>query len=267
MPADSCLQIRELGGAAALELVDRHGLLAQWRYTPAKAKAAHHFLDRWKAFRNGQTVHVEGGETSDATCPSCGAPLKGEQGFCEACLMAPGVKAGRSLLRLLTFSRKRAPMALFGFALTIAGTAASMVPPYLTRPMMDDVLIPFTEKGVMNTRLVPWLLGGLALGFAVDVGLGLGTDLRHRLGQRTDHRRSSQPHLRPPARHVAGVFRRQAHRRPDLARKLRLGPAVLLPLGQLVGFCQRRADVLDDGCDPALASIGSWPGARSCRCR
>ncbi len=86
--------------------------------------------------------------------------------------MAPGVKAGRSLLRLLAFARNRAGMARFGTALTIAGAAASMVPPYLTRPMMDDVLIPFTEKGIYNARLVPWLLGGLALASIFTWALG-----------------------------------------------------------------------------------------------
>ena len=242
MPADSCLQIRELGGAAALELVDRHGLLAQWRYTPAKAKAAHHFLDRWKAFRNGQTVHVEGGETSDATCPSCGAPLKGEQGFCEACLMAPGVKAGRSLLRLLTFSRKRPPMALFGFALTIAGTAASMVPPYLTRPMMDDVLIPFTEKGVMNTRLVPWLLGGLALASLLTWALGWArTYVMAWVSERiaADLRNRTYAHLQGMSLEFFG-----GKRTGDLISRVSTDTDrhLQLPLGQLAGFCQRRAD-------------------------
>jgi ATP-binding cassette subfamily B protein len=163
MQMGTLLQIRELGGAAALELVDSNGLLAQWRYTPAKAKSAHHFVDRWKQLRNGVTTNGEGAENDDAVCPKCGGPLNGEQEICEACTALQGIKAGRSLLRLLSFARKRSSMAALGVGLTIASTAASMVPPYLTRPMMDQVLIPFTEKGVANTSLVPWLLGGLAL--------------------------------------------------------------------------------------------------------
>ena len=152
-----------MGGAAALQLVNSQGLLAQWRYSPAKAKAAHHFIDRWKFFRSGQSANGENGETDDTFCPSCGAPLKGEQGFCEACSTLPGIKAGRSLLRLLTFASRHRWIGLLGFVLTVASTAASMVPPYLTRPMMDQVLIPYTEKGIKNYHLLPWLLGGLAL--------------------------------------------------------------------------------------------------------
>jgi ATP-binding cassette, subfamily B, bacterial len=161
--ADSSLQIKEMGGAAALQLIDEQGLLAQWRYTPAKAKAAHHLVERWRAFRSGQATVSDNGDIGETFCPSCGAPLKGEEGFCEACMTAPGVKAGRSLLRVLSFARNRAPMAVLGILLTVASTAASMVPPYLTKPMMDRVLIPFTERGESNFRLVPWLLGGLAL--------------------------------------------------------------------------------------------------------
>ena len=101
------LQAKEKGGASALELVNGHGLLAQWRHTPAKNKAAHHFVDRWKLFRSGLPAEGETGESSDALCPSCGLPIKGEQGFCENCASLPGAKPGRSLLRLLTFARKR----------------------------------------------------------------------------------------------------------------------------------------------------------------
>ena len=163
LSAETSLRIRELGGAAALELVDAKGLLAQWRYTPAKAKAAHHFVDRWKLLRSGAITHGDSSDNGDSHCPRCGSPLNGEQGICEACAALPSIKASRSLLRLLSFARKRGSMAALGIGLTIASTAASMVPPYLTKPMMDDVLIPFTEKGVVNTHLVPWLLGGLAL--------------------------------------------------------------------------------------------------------
>jgi ATP-binding cassette subfamily B protein len=34
-------------------------------------------------------------------------------------------------------------MLLAGFLLMLAGTAATLVPPYLTMPLMDEILIPF----------------------------------------------------------------------------------------------------------------------------
>ncbi|MGA2258677.1 MAG: hypothetical protein ABSG53_28760, partial [Thermoguttaceae bacterium] len=162
---DTTLQAREKGGASSLELVNCQGLMAQWRYTPARNKAAHHFVDRWKLFRSGQTA--EGGvaeSTTEALCPSCGLPIKGDQGFCETCATLPGIKPGRSLLRLLTFARKRVGVASLGLFLTIASTAASMVPPYLTKPILDEVLIPYSRQQYTDAKLylIPWLLGGLA---------------------------------------------------------------------------------------------------------
>ena len=159
---DITLLAKERGGASSLELVDGQGLVAQWRHTPARGKAAHHFVDRWKLLRSGLPAESEATEATEPLCPSCGLPIKGEQGFCENCASLPGSKPGHSLLRLLTFARRRAGMASLGLFLTIASTAASMVPPYLTMPMFDKVLVPYQNGRPAAFYLVPWLLGGLA---------------------------------------------------------------------------------------------------------
>ncbi len=159
---DITLQAKEMGGASSLELVNSQGLVARWRHTPAKGKAAHHFVDRWKLLRSGLPVESEATESTESLCPSCGLPVKGEQGFCENCASLPGSKPAASLLRLLTFARKRGWVAVLGLFLTVASTSASMVPPYLTKPMLDDVLVPYQEHQDAKVYLIPWLLGGLA---------------------------------------------------------------------------------------------------------
>jgi len=161
---ETTLAAKEKGGASALELVDGQGILAQWRHTPARNKAARQFVDRWKLLRSGQPAEGEVAESTETLCPSCGSPIKGEQGLCEICATSPGIKPGRSLLRLLSFARKRGGVALLGLALTIASTAASMVPPYLTKPILDEVLIPYSRQQYQDAKLflIPWLLGGLA---------------------------------------------------------------------------------------------------------
>jgi ATP-binding cassette subfamily B protein len=53
-------------------------------------------------------------------------------------------------------------MIILGFVLTVLGTAASLVPPYLTMPLVDEVLIPFSRGEAHDAELVYWLLGGLA---------------------------------------------------------------------------------------------------------
>ena len=176
-------------------------------------------------------------------------------------------KPGRSLLRLLSFARKRAGMALLGIVLTIAATAASMVPPYLTRPMLDKVLIPY-QKGKAGQFLPDSLVAGRA---------GRGSVLTWLLSWARTYVvawvseriavRSAQSDLRPFAAPVAGVFRRQADRRPDLAGQHRHGSHLLLPVGLPAGFRQRHADDRHDGGHPAVRSTCDWPWPRWCRCR
>ncbi len=66
-----------------------------------------------------------------------------------------------SLLRLWRFAKPYRLPLFFGFFLTLAATSAAMVPPYLTMPLMDQVLIPFQNGQPINLDLVKVYLGGL----------------------------------------------------------------------------------------------------------
>ncbi|MEG7685983.1 hypothetical protein, partial [Listeria monocytogenes] len=48
-----------------------------------------------------------------------------------------------TLLKIWRFARPYKRSLLIGFLLTLASTAATLVPPYLTMPLMDEVLIPY----------------------------------------------------------------------------------------------------------------------------
>ncbi|HNJ84092.1 MAG TPA: ABC transporter ATP-binding protein, partial [Piscinibacter sp.] len=65
------------------------------------------------------------------------------------------------LLRLSRFARPYRWQLLLGFALMLISTAASLVPPYLTIPLMDEVLIPYQNGKQIDTGLVWMLLAGL----------------------------------------------------------------------------------------------------------
>jgi ATP-binding cassette subfamily B protein len=65
------------------------------------------------------------------------------------------------LLRLWRFARPYRLPLLSGFVLTLASTAATLVPPYLTIPLMDEVLIPFQNGKDIDAGLVMWLMAGL----------------------------------------------------------------------------------------------------------
>ena len=61
---------------------------------------------------------------------------------------------------------------LLGFLLTLASTAATLVPPYMTMPLMDEVLIPYQNGKQIDTQLVTLYLGGLLVAALLAWGLG-----------------------------------------------------------------------------------------------
>ena len=85
---------------------------------------------------------------------------------------APPPASGRSpLLRLFSFARPRLGVVLFGFGLTLATTAVGLIPPYLTMPLVDEVLVPWQARAAAGTdaaaRTLVLYLGGLGLAAVV----------------------------------------------------------------------------------------------------
>jgi ATP-binding cassette subfamily B protein len=165
LDGDTALRSEERGGVGTLELVTSKGRLAHWRYTAGQGQAAHRFVQRlaaWRAARDGT-----GAAATVAVCPSCGGPIRPEDGRCPACAAVPTAPSVSALYRLVGFARPRAGLIALGFGLTLASTSAGLVPPYLTMPLLDDVLIPHQQYllyGVgspMDPRLVAWYLAGL----------------------------------------------------------------------------------------------------------
>jgi ATP-binding cassette subfamily B protein len=133
----------------------------QWPYTGSRAAAAHRLVARWETLRR---EGIEADPPAEATCPSCGAVLGPEEVTCPVCTPKPEVPLGSSFLRLAKSARPRAGIATLAAILTVASTAASLVPPYLTKPLLDDVLIPYQEaRRAIDFRQVSWYLGLMAV--------------------------------------------------------------------------------------------------------
>ena len=148
-------------GVGTLELHDGGGRLATWRFTigsnPAALRLADEFERQLESHLSGRPVE----RPEEDVCPKCGAPMDGEE-ECPVCakeIHAP--PSTRTLLRLWRFAKPYRWQLFWGFALTLASTAAAMVPPYLSMPLMDDVLIPYQNGAPINVELVMMLLGGL----------------------------------------------------------------------------------------------------------
>ena len=77
-----------------------------------------------------------------------------------------------TLFKLWRFARPYRGQLLLGFVLTLASTAATLVPPYLTMPLMDDVLIPYQNGKSIEPETVTWYLLALLASAIVAWGLG-----------------------------------------------------------------------------------------------
>ncbi|MFT4267382.1 MAG: ABC transporter ATP-binding protein [Xenophilus sp.] len=143
-------------GVGALELADGRRLLARWHYTLAGQAPALKLLRQFDAQRAG--------------IAPAGGPAEADEPAADAERQAP--PSTWVLLRLGRFARPYRKQLLWGFVLTLLSTAATLVPPYLTIPLMDQVLIPFQNGKAIDPGYVALYLGGLLLAALVGWGLG-----------------------------------------------------------------------------------------------
>ena len=136
----------------------------------ARLVKLHHSLDHLAAARNLVAQFEEWSATdrlpaaSMRWCDKCGATMDAQDSECAACAEAVDTReAGWALLRLWRFAHPYRLGLLAGFLLTLGATAATLVPPYLTMPLMDKILIPYERGHHIDPVLVTdYLLGLLA---------------------------------------------------------------------------------------------------------
>ncbi|CAB1367760.1 ABC transporter ATP-binding protein [Denitratisoma oestradiolicum] len=160
-------------GVGILELQDETARLAHWRYTLGHNLAAQRLMDQFDLQRESQLHGTPPPLESGPVCPSCKAPLEPGQEDCPICtreIHSP--PSTWTLLRLWRFARPYRGQLLSGFLLTLAATAATLVPPYLSMPLMDNVLIPYQNGKPIDVDLVTLYLSGLLGAALLAWGLG-----------------------------------------------------------------------------------------------
>jgi ATP-binding cassette, subfamily B, bacterial len=179
-------------GVGTLELADRHARLASWRYTLAHNPEALRLIDHFKQQRDAAVSGLPVPPVEQAVCPSCKAPLPPDQEECPVCTREIHTPPSTwTLFRLWRFARPYNGQLLAGFLLTLASTAATLVPPYLSMPLMDNVLIPYQNgqkidtglvamylSGLFGAALVAWVLGWARTYILALVSERIGADLR-----------------------------------------------------------------------------------------
>ncbi len=156
------LRHHDHAGVGHLDIVDETGLLASWRFTLGQNLLAMRLIDRFSAQLESHLTGVAVLANDALVCPICKAPLEQDQDVCPICTKVIHTPPSTwTLLRLWRFAQPYRGQLLLGFVLTLLGTAAHMIPPYLTIPLMDNVLIPYQNGKQIDQRLVTIYLVGL----------------------------------------------------------------------------------------------------------
>lgn len=172
---DLSLKLSDHAGVGALALVSPKGQLAVWRFTLGLQSA----VARWVSQFENQRVQLSGDglplqqNVLVPVCPVCQAAMREDEDDCPRCgredLAPPSTW---TLLKLWRFAKPYKMSLLAGFVLTLASTAATLVPPYLTMPLMDEVLIPYQNGVAIDSGLVAFYLMGLLGAALLAWGLG-----------------------------------------------------------------------------------------------
>jgi ATP-binding cassette, subfamily B, bacterial len=174
---DLKLHYQDHAGVARLELHNAQQRLATWRFTlHANTQALRlmkQFETKLQALRSGATEEPEAEEET-----SFGHDIE-------------PVPSTWVLLRLWRFAKPYRKQLAGGFVLALASTAATLVPPYLSIPLMDEVLIPFQNGqqidpgkvalyllGLLGAAVLAWGLGWARTYLLALVSERIGADLR-----------------------------------------------------------------------------------------
>ncbi|NRR29574.1 ATP-binding cassette domain-containing protein [Oxalobacteraceae bacterium] len=186
------LKHHDHAGVGHLELLDQQGRLAAWRFTLGQNLHAIRLVEQFAAHSESVISGLPLVRDERNVCPSCKAPLEPDQEECPICTKVVYTPPSTwTLFRLWRFTKPYQGQLTLGFILMLLGTAAHMIPPYLTMPLMDNVLIPYQNGKPVDTMLVTLYMSGLVasavlawvLGWAKTYVLALvseriGADLR-----------------------------------------------------------------------------------------
>jgi len=189
---DLTLTHHDHAGVGHLELIGGGGRLAAWRFTLGQNLNAIRLVEAFSAHLDSHATGVPVITEEKSICPSCKAPLEPDQEECPVCTKVIYTPPSTwTLFRLWRFARPYKFQLALGFSLMLLSTGAHMIPPYLTIPLMDNVLIPYQNGKPVDTSMVALYMSGLVasavmawiLGWAKTYVLALvseriGADLR-----------------------------------------------------------------------------------------
>ncbi len=159
-------------GQLKFELAER--LLRVWHFTLAVNPQVLRLQSNFRQLtRFHQEDQQELSQYDKQVCPVCLSPKPANSDACPTCDPEVDVPASTwTLFKLWRFARPYKKQLLLGLVLTFLSTGATLIPPYLTMPLMDHVLIPYERGNPIDFHLASLYL--FALFGAAIVAWGLG---------------------------------------------------------------------------------------------
>ncbi len=157
----SSIEAEQLVGGGALEATVNGGRKVELiRYSNARVRVFAKAAKQLERLAKGGEVEPK--DLEENRCPKCGFLLPEWTKVCPRC-----VPKGKVFLRLLAFIKPYWPRLAVAGALALMGTALGLVPPYLTRILVDKVLL------AKNSLPLPHCLKMLSLLVGAMVALRL----------------------------------------------------------------------------------------------
>ena len=168
------LSLFDHAGVGHLSLQTSDKKIASWHYTlginTAVIRLQRQFENLLANLDNPKKVSVD---APTDHCPICQSALLPHQESCPNCDSENETPPSTwTLFQLWRFAKPYKAQLILGFVLTLAATAATLVPPYLTMPLMDHVLIPYQRGSRIDYLLASQYLGALLVAAFVAWGLG-----------------------------------------------------------------------------------------------
>ncbi|MDA0254605.1 MAG: ABC transporter ATP-binding protein [Planctomycetota bacterium] len=132
LDVDSQLTVRMATSFGRVALEQSGQPVASWQFTAARAADVQAVAAAWRAQQRGRPELSAENEDGPAATP--GWLADDEAGAARS--------SWRPLVRVLGFAREHLAVALLGCLLSMASTIMALVPPYVTMPLVDEVLIP-----------------------------------------------------------------------------------------------------------------------------
>jgi len=156
------LKLHDHAGVGHLELVDDKQRLATWRFTLGQNLLAIRLSENFARLLDAAVFGKPLQQVEQNACPTCKAPLEADQEECPVCTKVVHTPPSTwTLFRLWRFAKPYKWPLLAGFLLMLASTSAHMIPPYITMPLMDNVLIPYQSGKPVDTMLVTMYMSAL----------------------------------------------------------------------------------------------------------